>query len=49
MKGNGFLVCHGYIIKPHPDLPDGQKVFWIENSQGEGTTVNIDDFFEWAM
>ena len=43
------VSCNGYSIKEHPDLPDGSKVIWLENEEGEGTTVDVNKLFKWAM
>ena len=31
-----------YTITEHPDLPDGRKVIWIVNGEGEGMTIDIE-------
>lgn len=43
------ISVDGYNISGHPDLPDGRKVIWMENSEGEGTTIDVKKLFEWAM
>lgn len=44
------MIVGKYILSEHPDLPDDSKVFWIEDREtGEGTTVRVEELFEWAM
>lgn len=43
------IECGEYTITSHPSLPDGRKVIWIENAQGEGTTIDIERLFRWGF
>ncbi len=44
------IQIDGYTISEHADLPGCTEAqIWIENEQGEGTTVGIDTFYNWAF
>ena len=48
------LVCGRFKISEHPPIPDTdpnslKNVIWMENDEGEGTTIDVERLFKWAM
>lgn len=46
--GHVSVTSDGYTISNHPDLAS-RKVIWLEGPEGDGTTVELKNVFEWAM
>lgn len=48
------INCGRFSISEYPPIPDSdtngsRNVIWIENKDGEGTTIDVDKLFELAM
>jgi len=48
------LECGRFSISEHPPIPDTdldstKNVIWMETNEGEGTTIDVEKLFEWAM
>jgi len=47
-----IILVGRFAIKNHPPISiEGieKDVIWIETEEGEGTTIDVEKIFEWAM